>query len=224
MWQDLKAEDMHVKVKSSQRGLSLTTTSKENKPWAVEYSNGEKHRYTTYQIHRKFGLTDVELGASVEHKRRGHGIVTASETAAENQRCNKRDSLLLGAEFDESFSTAVPAVPKLDVWQMNDSPTTGHEIKQPVSPELSLPRRPMRQGLDGKLAETLWAELQMNNSTTNGPTAGHVLPELSSARRPVRRALRPEPDQRRREHEHHVTCLLLACTPGFAVSKMQKME
>ena len=165
MWQDLAVKDL--------------------KPWAVLFGNGESHPYTTNQMHQKFGLADVVIGASVEHKRRGHGIVTANETAAGNPRWNKRSSLLVNVTSD-----ALPAPPKLD----------------------------------GKSAETLWAELQVNNGTTDGPTAGCTLPGLTSARRPVRRALRPQPDQRRCEHEHHGACLLLACTPGSAVSKMQNMS
>ena len=51
--------------------------TKQPKPWAVEYDNGETHGYSKQQMKQMFGLTHIQPGTSVSHKLRGHGIVVA---------------------------------------------------------------------------------------------------------------------------------------------------
>ena len=132
-----------MKFKKSSRGFTLTTKSEEQKPWAVEFGNGERLRYTTDQIHRKFGLLDVQPGASVEHKHRGRGIVTENGTGARSPRHHKRDSLLVEVEHNGSLPTALPAASEPDALHMNSGPTAD----QPALPELMSALRPVRRAL-----------------------------------------------------------------------------
>ena len=48
------------------------------KPWAVEFDNGERHRYTEDQIQQKFGVTALH-GTVVNHKVRGRGTVVDND-------------------------------------------------------------------------------------------------------------------------------------------------
>ena len=136
-----------MNIKNSSRGLSLTTTSAKHKPWAVEFSDSTTHLYTADQMHQKFGLLDVQPGASVEHKRRGRGIVTA----ARNPRYSKRDSLLVDSEHHGNFSAALPAGPELDDLQMSNGATTCKEFQRlevvMQLPELISTQRPVRRAL-----------------------------------------------------------------------------
>lgn len=46
--------------------------------WAVQFDNGELHRYSAKQLLDKFGVDEVRVGMKIDHKTRGRATVMMS--------------------------------------------------------------------------------------------------------------------------------------------------
>ena len=45
------------------------------KKWAIQFENGEVHKYTAKQMKKKFGIGEPETGMKIKHRKRGRGTV-----------------------------------------------------------------------------------------------------------------------------------------------------
>ena len=82
----------HVGKSSHQDPNGQSDHDHQNKPWAVHFENGQKHRYTSKQLQEKCGVTDIQAGKAVQHKLHGPGIARVNETTHQDFQASDSDS------------------------------------------------------------------------------------------------------------------------------------